>query len=390
MRVLSVAWAAVLHCPPGWGDFYDSLAVAVDAFNEERYAEVVNETRDLLLPLAKKPPRALECPSAVASTFLLLGRASESLSRPRVGRAARQAALLFAASDAVELGTAYVDATPWPLTWREVSAVPPRAAPTLPRERNATGPGLRVAVVSVCAPGTGSFGRSSRANKEAYARRHGYGLEVFDEAPWLEDGLAAPSPEKAAWSKLDALLRVAAKGEYDWALWLDCDAFVANAARRVEDLRLPPVSDAEKAVVREMGTWSAGTGTGARRSLRDLLASNDAFLTEKMPPEKSRRSDKALTHRRLGWSGRLFHEPSPNIILSEDGLFPQTAAPRTDVAMELLGAPEGSRALVADARHRAAPVEGARPGVVALLLPGAHAGASRRPRPRNRLRSGRA
>merc|ERR1719388_350438 len=75
-----------------------------------------------------------------------------------------------------------------------------------------------------------------------------------------------------------------------------------------------------------MGAWSAGTGTGARRSLRDMLAAFDSFLTSKMPKEKSRRSDKALTHRRLGWSGRLFHEPTPNIIMSEDGLFPQTAA----------------------------------------------------------------
>jgi len=78
--------------------------------------------------------------------------------------------------------------------------------------------------------------------------------------------------------------------------------------------------------VREMGAWSAGTGTGARRSLRDLLASFDSFLTSKMPPEKSRKNDKPLTHRRLGWSGRLFHEPTPNIIMSEDGLFPQTSA----------------------------------------------------------------
>jgi hypothetical protein len=151
-------------------------------------------------------------------------------------------------------------------------------------------------------------------------------VEVFDEAPWLEDGLAAPSAEKVAFSKLDALLRVAAKGEYDWALWLDCDAFVANPSRRVEDLRLPSVSDAEKAAVREMGAWSAGTGTGARRSLRDLLVSFDSFLTGKMPPEKTRKSDKPLTHRRLGWGGRLFYEPTPNIIMSEDGLFPQTSA----------------------------------------------------------------
>merc|ERR1712182_134476 len=45
-----------------------------------------------------------------------------------------------------------------------------------------------------------------------------------------------------------------------------------------------------------------------------------------MPPEKSRKADKPLTHKRLGWTGRLFHEPTPNVIMSEDGLFPQTSA----------------------------------------------------------------
>ena len=148
---------------------------------------------------------------------------------------------------------------------------PPCRAP--PPERAAVNPRVGIVVLADTASearyvATQRYSQKSLDNKRAYAAHHGYELIVHEPAATL------PAP----WSKIDALLLHLRR--FDWLLYLDGDALVANPAICLESF----LDDAYDVVMAE--DWG-GYNTGAflvRNSTfsRGLLRAMAAAATGKL------------------------------------------------------------------------------------------------------------
>lgn len=139
-------------------------------------------------------------------------------------------------------------------------------------------------------------------NRESYARRHGYAVINAN------DLLDRSRP--AAWSKLLAMERHLAAGQFDYLLYIDMDVVVMNPALRLETLIAPGfdfVMTSDRSGM-NTGVWFAKNTDFARKFLRlawdqtQLLSPRAADGT-KHPFEYEQRAFHFLTYSRI-WQER--------------------------------------------------------------------------------------
>ena len=93
-------------------------------------------------------------------------------------------------------------------------------------------PELKIGIASVCAYNETSklhgIDEISLKNREQYVAKHGY-RNVFET-----DNVAAP--KHPVWSAFALPLKMLESGEFDYVMWMDCDALFIDQTRTIEDL----------------------------------------------------------------------------------------------------------------------------------------------------------
>jgi len=353
-----------------WPAFHQGLAQVIAQFNSLQVAPALSSLAELLTPVLQNPHTAFDCATAVASALLLAAQCSEQLQLGVLAGRFRQLGAIFASFDYQMKGEEYIDGSPWPIKWMDSMEGILRAmhglkqheaqlepARTIPLRRALTESGLvggegtgapRIAVVSVCDydAAVTPLARLSELNKETYASRHGYESIVYEKAPVYKDALSPlllePGQRPAAWSKIDALLTVLARGEHDWVMWMDCDSFFMDPEVRLEDL--PTVAESvqcgapdgqretDRQALRELvATWQEGPPSGTadlewyeallEEAWQTSLASMDPGSPCAAAPAAAEGAPRNAT---LGLGDWLLRERRPHVIASEDGLMLNT------------------------------------------------------------------
>jgi hypothetical protein len=94
-------------------------------------------------------------------------------------------------------------------------------------------PGLRVAIVSICAYPKDHplvLRTLTPENRRLYAERHGYSLHVHMKHPLPEDGVHV---QHAKLALVASYLRM---GIYDWVAWFDCDSILMNLEKTLDSI----------------------------------------------------------------------------------------------------------------------------------------------------------
>ncbi len=108
---------------------------------------------------------------------------------------------------------------------------------------------MKIAIVTLFTEEIADYGEIGAANKQAYARRHGYDCFIYRERL---DGSRHP-----AWSKLGAIKRHLPN--YDWVFWTDADSLVMNGEQTLE-LIIVGHEDKDMILTWEVGSSSVNTG----------------------------------------------------------------------------------------------------------------------------------
>lgn len=348
-----------------WIAFHGGLAEVVGHFNTQNFGPALTAAANLLAPIAKDTEAAFSCATAVASALSLAAQCCDQLQLAALGARFRQMSAIFGSFDYQMKGEEYIDQSPWPIQWkqnmegilrsmsymkqRELQlepwrGLPLRAAAAERRGKSGRKTGeLEVAIVTVCDydPSQTPLARLSKLNRDAYARRHGYEIVMYEKAPVFEDPLSTLLTEPAgwrpaAWSKVDAMLATLAEGRHDWVMWLDCDSFFMDQEVRLEDAISAAESRAaatgpeegksskqDRSKLQELvRRWQAGP----QEEPADLLDWYDELLANDDDSNSLEKSQQpaSLANRTLGWSDWLFGEKRPQIVASEDGLMLNT------------------------------------------------------------------
>lgn len=102
--------------------------------------------------------------------------------------------------------------------------------------------GLRVAVVTICAYAAEETVRVlCAANRLLYSKLHGYDIVFLTDASEVEpnhmsDMNVSDGVHKPFFWKVNAVKNVLETGEYDWVLWMDCDAFFMEPTRTIDSI----------------------------------------------------------------------------------------------------------------------------------------------------------
>eukprot|EP00927_Polykrikos_kofoidii_P039371 TRINITY_DN33778_c0_g1_i1.p1 TRINITY_DN33778_c0_g1~~TRINITY_DN33778_c0_g1_i1.p1 ORF type:complete len:590 (+),score=81.10 TRINITY_DN33778_c0_g1_i1:40-1770(+) len=354
----SAPWVSAYHA---------ELGQVLSRANAGDASAALSGAAHLMAIILTSPQTAFECATALASTMFVAAQCAEQVQQLVLGARLRQLAAIFASFDYQMKGEEYIDQSPWPMTWmdgmegilrgmmnlkqQERSAEPWRALPARPalaeRLPSSFGvPAQRIAIVSVCDYDAGitPLARLSLINKEAYARKHGYEVIMYEKAPVFQDPLSSMFTEPAshrppAWSKVDAILTTLASTQHDWVMWMDCDSFFMDFEVRLESL----------AALATAANDCSGDAASGLDDLTDLRSLVSRWL---QGPEDSLEGTKLLewyddhfaehwkdlgyacgeqnyeidppVNRTLGWSEWLYKERRPHLIASEDGLMLNT------------------------------------------------------------------
>jgi len=99
-----------------------------------------------------------------------------------------------------------------------------------------------VAVVTICAYATDEPVRLfCQENREIYRHLHGYDVFFYGDASEIEPNPKAgmnvlDGVHKAFYWKVNAVQNVLDTGNYDWVLWMDCDAFFMDPSRTIDSV----------------------------------------------------------------------------------------------------------------------------------------------------------
>lgn len=102
--------------------------------------------------------------------------------------------------------------------------------------------GLRIAVVTICAYAEDEAVRVYCAqNRRLYSQLHGYDVFFFTDKseilPNIPSGMdVQDGVHKPFFWKVNAVKNVMETGDYDWILWMDCDAFFMEPARTIDSV----------------------------------------------------------------------------------------------------------------------------------------------------------
>lgn len=93
---------------------------------------------------------------------------------------------------------------------------------------------MRICIVTLFTEEIAAYGRLGAANKESYARRHGYDFAAYDRS--------SDSSRHPAFSKLAAMRTQLVN--HDWVFWTDADSLIMNPDIHLESIiRRSPDSD---------------------------------------------------------------------------------------------------------------------------------------------------
>ncbi|CAK9077307.1 unnamed protein product [Durusdinium trenchii] len=102
--------------------------------------------------------------------------------------------------------------------------------------------GLRVAVVTICAYAEDAPVRVlCHQNRQLYKMLHGYDVHFFTDASQIDVNIDSQMDvkdgvHKPFFWKVNAVKNVLDTGKYDWALWMDCDAFFMDPGRTIDSV----------------------------------------------------------------------------------------------------------------------------------------------------------
>eukprot|EP00929_Paragymnodinium_shiwhaense_P024064 TRINITY_DN14910_c0_g1_i1.p1 TRINITY_DN14910_c0_g1~~TRINITY_DN14910_c0_g1_i1.p1 ORF type:complete len:557 (-),score=132.13 TRINITY_DN14910_c0_g1_i1:123-1793(-) len=347
--------------------FHDGLGTALNKANARDFSGALEDVAKLMSQVVISPTAAFECATALASTMFVAAHCAEQVGQPLLATRLRQLSAIFASFDYQMKGEEYIDQSVWPIRWMENMEGILRSMMFLKeherriepwRGANAralladsasssskSAPSLRVAIVSVCDYDAGQtpLARLSQINKEAYARKHGYDVIIYDKAPVFQDPLTVlmtepPSHRPAAWSKVDAILTTMAQSKHDWILWMDCDSFFMD-----EEVRLDALADsASQASGCSSGSSSLEDLVELRRLVKRwyegpqqqldgaaLLEWYDSLFREHWSASDAscgtvQQEVEPPMNSTLGFDDWLFRERRPQLLASEDGLMLNT------------------------------------------------------------------
>jgi signal transduction histidine kinase len=137
---------------------------------------------------------------------------------------------------------------------------------------------MKIAIVTLFTEEIAEYGELGAANKQAYARRHGYDCFVYRER--------LDKSRHPAWSKLDAIK--SHLPNYDWVFWTDADSLVMSGGRTLESI-IAGHEDKDMILTWEAGPSPVNTG--------QWLVRNTAWSATAL----SAIGDIACPNRKPGW-----------------------------------------------------------------------------------------
>eukprot|EP00927_Polykrikos_kofoidii_P021272 TRINITY_DN20187_c0_g1_i2.p1 TRINITY_DN20187_c0_g1~~TRINITY_DN20187_c0_g1_i2.p1 ORF type:complete len:549 (+),score=68.58 TRINITY_DN20187_c0_g1_i2:87-1649(+) len=258
-----------MECPSmrlDWNKYIKELYEARTSVFSDGVASAARKTFALLELSATTLAAVLECPVAVAATFYTL---AEALAIDETSLSSSLAFLHLALTFLPR--AAHHECSQWPLQGRDVVAAFLELAPRVAGPRNtfhfsrdivldhagsSVGTGrslvqdLRIAVVTVCAPHR--HGANTKAfaaeNRRLYTSHHGYDVHMYLDPGQLVGahigGQNLTATNAPAFWRAYAAERVMESGiDYDWMLWLDCDALIVDLGRSVQTVLARILSD---------------------------------------------------------------------------------------------------------------------------------------------------
>lgn len=142
-------------------------------------------------------------------------------------------------------------------------------------------PGLKIALVSICAYPADhplELKTLTPANREAYARRHGYALHVHKVHPMPDQGVHVQH------AKLALVAAYLKTGAYDWVAWFDCDSIIMNMEKTLDSIILrythgsAPALRSSHASSNNPHSLVSGNAEGAAESWNVDLVSSDSTV----------------------------------------------------------------------------------------------------------------
>jgi len=131
---------------------------------------------------------------------------------------------------------------------------------------------MRIAIVTLFTEEIATYGRLGAANKESYARRHGYDFAVY--------GRSSDASRHPAFSKLAAMK--AQLVNHDWVFWTDADSLIMNPEIRLEAIiRRSP--DSDMILTWESGAAPINTGQWLVRNTAWSAAALERISAEACP-----------------------------------------------------------------------------------------------------------
>eukprot|EP00927_Polykrikos_kofoidii_P021271 TRINITY_DN20187_c0_g1_i1.p1 TRINITY_DN20187_c0_g1~~TRINITY_DN20187_c0_g1_i1.p1 ORF type:complete len:553 (+),score=64.28 TRINITY_DN20187_c0_g1_i1:271-1929(+) len=263
------AFPVEMECPSArldWSAYIGELYETRILVFSEGVDSVARKARALLRLSTATLSTTLECPVAVAATCYAL---AEALA---IDEKTLSSALAFLHLALTFLPrAAHHECSQWPLQGRDVVAAFLELAPRVAGPRNtfhfsrdivldhagsSVGTGrslvqdLRIAVVTVCAPHR--HGANTKAfaaeNRRLYTSHHGYDVHMYLDPGQLVGahigGQNLTATNAPAFWRAYAAERVMESGiDYDWMLWLDCDALIVDLGRSVQTVLARILSD---------------------------------------------------------------------------------------------------------------------------------------------------
>ena len=131
---------------------------------------------------------------------------------------------------------------------------------------------MKMAIVTLFTEEIADYGEIGAANKQAYAKRHGYDCFVYRER--LDPG------RHPAWSKLIAINRHLP--DYDWIFWSDADSLIMNGGRSLESI-IAGHEDKDMILTWEVGASPLNTGEWLIRNTAWSAATLDTIADPACP-----------------------------------------------------------------------------------------------------------
>ncbi|CAJ1409751.1 unnamed protein product [Effrenium voratum] len=228
-----------------WPRFQRDLYAARAEVFGDGLAEATRAVWGLVAEATANFSQAFACPGAVVSGYFTLARLLAQQGRKRRALAMLHLGFIFVRD------RGFSECSTWPAAGWDVmlagQVLTERVRQLDDGLRPAAGgdvreAALRVAVVTICAYAEDEPVRVLCAqNRRLYQMLHGYDLHFFTDASQIQPNVRAQMDvkdgvHKPFFWKVNAVKNVLDTGNYDWVLWIDCDAFFMDPTRTIDSV----------------------------------------------------------------------------------------------------------------------------------------------------------